>query len=56
MKTNATTTRCGDESSSRVDYRVRTQLLEENIERAKVKRTIVTAEALAFSVPFAACF
>ena len=52
MKTNATTMRCGDESSSRVDYRVRTQVLEGNIERAKVKRTIVTAEASAFSVPY----
>lgn len=52
MKTNATTVRCGDESSSREGHRVRIQLLEGDIERAKVKRTIVTVAASACAVPY----
>ena len=52
MKTNATTVRCGDESSSREGHRVRIQRLEGNIERAKVNRTIVTVAASAFAVPY----
>ena len=52
MKTNATTVRCGDESSSREGHRVRIQRLEGNIERAKVKRTIVTVATSAFAIPY----
>jgi hypothetical protein len=51
MKTNATSVRCGDESLSKRDRRVKTQLLVEDRENSW-ETAIVTGKALTSSVPY----